>query len=62
MGIYEVMKIDNELAEAIGQGATPGRLQNIATSSGTLSLQEAGIEKLNEGITSLTELQRVISL
>nr|WP_274142986.1 type IV-A pilus assembly ATPase PilB [Enterovibrio sp. ZSDZ35] len=62
VGIYEVMNIDSELADAIGQGATPQRLQNIATSNGALTLQEAGIEKLNEGVTSLAELQRVISL
>ncbi|WP_232313481.1 type IV-A pilus assembly ATPase PilB [Enterovibrio coralii] len=62
VGIYEVVPISTELAEAIGQGASASRLQNISSASGALTLQESGIEKLNEGIVSLTELQRVISL
>ncbi len=62
IGIYEVMPITPELAEAIGNGASAIRLENIAKSHGMNTLQLSGIEKLNEGITSLAELQRVISL
>lgn len=62
VGIYEVMPIDRELAEAIGNGAAAMRLETLAMGSGMLTLQLSGIEKLNEGITSLAELQRVISL
>lgn len=56
------MPIDRELAEAIGNGAAAMRLETLAMGSGMLTLQLSGIEKLNEGITSLAELQRVISL
>lgn len=62
IGIFEVMHINRELADAIGNGASAIRLENIAKSHGMLTLQLSGIEILNAGITSLAELQRVISL
>ena len=62
VGIYEVMKIDRDLSEAIANGATAMRIENIAIQNGMSTLQMSGIEKLNQGITSLAELQRVISL
>ncbi|EOD80466.1 Type IV fimbrial assembly, ATPase PilB [Grimontia indica] len=62
VGIYEVMPVSRELAEAIGNGASASRIETLAMGNGMLTLQLSGIEKLNEGITSLAELQRVISL
>ncbi|STO56404.1 type IV-A pilus assembly ATPase PilB [Grimontia hollisae] len=62
VGIYEVMPITRELAEAIGNGASASRIETLAMGNGMLTLPLSGIEKLNEGITSLAELQRVISL
>ncbi|CZF78225.1 type IV-A pilus assembly ATPase PilB [Grimontia marina] len=62
VGIYEVMPVSRDLAEAIGNGASASRIETLAMSNGMLTLQLSGIEKLNEGITSLAELQRVISL
>lgn len=62
VGIYEVMRINRELSEAIGNGASAITIENMAKEEGMLTLQMSGIEKLNEGIISLAELQRVISL
>lgn len=62
IGIYEIIPIDPILASAIGDGATAMRIENLAKNQGILTLQYAGIEKLNDGVTSLAELQRVISL
>ncbi len=62
VGIYEVMTINRELAEAIANGATAMRIETIAVNHGMSTLQQSGIEKLNQGITSLAELQRVINL
>ncbi|WP_082111410.1 type IV-A pilus assembly ATPase PilB [Grimontia sp. AD028] len=62
VGIYEVMPVSRDLAEAIGNGASASRIETLAMGNGMLTLQLSGIEKLNEGITSLAELQRVISL
>ncbi|NGN98177.1 type IV-A pilus assembly ATPase PilB [Grimontia sp. S25] len=62
VGIYEVMPVSRDLAEAIGNGASASRIETLAMGNGMLTLQLSGIEKLNEGVTSLAELQRVISL
>lgn len=62
VGIYEVMPINRELSEAISNGASAMQLENIAKKDGMFTLQLSGIEKLNEGVISLAELQRVVSL
>ncbi|MFL7022836.1 type IV-A pilus assembly ATPase PilB [Enterovibrio norvegicus] len=62
VGIYEVMPITRKIAEAIGKGASASELENLAVESGMSTLQASGIEKLNTGVTSLRELQRVISI
>ncbi|ELR66397.1 Type IV fimbrial assembly, ATPase PilB [Photobacterium marinum] len=60
VGIYEVMPFTRELAEALMAGATTLELEDIACRQGMQTLQQSGIEKLKEGITSLAELQRVL--
>ncbi|WP_283129982.1 type IV-A pilus assembly ATPase PilB [Enterovibrio norvegicus] len=62
VGIYEVMPITRQIAEAIGRGANSSELENLAVENGMSTLQASGIEKLNTGVTSLRELQRVISI
>ncbi|MEZ8027348.1 type IV-A pilus assembly ATPase PilB [Enterovibrio norvegicus] len=62
VGIYEVMPITRQIAEAIGRGASSSELENLAVENGMSTLQTSGIEKLNTGVTSLRELQRVISI
>ncbi|WP_281222829.1 type IV-A pilus assembly ATPase PilB [Photobacterium sanguinicancri] len=60
VGIYEVMTFSRELAEALMAKATTLQLEAIACQQGMQTLNQAGIEKLCEGTTSLTELQRVL--
>ncbi|PSW18515.1 type IV-A pilus assembly ATPase PilB [Photobacterium sanctipauli] len=60
VGIYEVMPFTRPLAEALMRGASTIELQDIACQQGMQTLQQSGIEKLCEGITSLSELQRVL--
>ncbi|MGF1705760.1 type IV-A pilus assembly ATPase PilB [Enterovibrio baiacu] len=62
VGIYEVMPITRKIAEAIGKGASASELEYLAVENGMSTLQASGIEKLNTGVTSLRELQRVISI
>ena len=62
VGIYEVMQFSREIAEALMQNATSLQLEDIAASQGMQRLRESGIDKLVAGITSLTELQRVLQL
>ncbi|MGR5152709.1 type IV-A pilus assembly ATPase PilB [Photobacterium swingsii] len=60
VGIYEVMTFSRELAEALMAKATTLQLEEIACQQGMQTLNQAGIEKLCQGTTSLTELQRVL--
>ncbi|MCW8348912.1 type IV-A pilus assembly ATPase PilB [Vibrio sp. ZSDZ65] len=59
-GIYEVMPFTAELAEAVMQNASIQELESIAKSQGMLTLKQSGITKLEQGITSFKELQRVL--
>lgn len=60
VGIYEVMTFSRELAEALMAKATTLQLEEIACQQGMQTLNQAGVEKLCQGTTSLTELQRVL--
>ncbi|WP_277206624.1 type IV-A pilus assembly ATPase PilB [Vibrio misgurnus] len=60
VGIYEVMAFNPELAEAIMQRATIQQIEQLASANGMQTLQQSGLEKLRQGITSFTELQRVL--
>ncbi|EMV2055134.1 type IV-A pilus assembly ATPase PilB [Vibrio parahaemolyticus] len=59
-GIYEVMRFDESLSEALIKGASVHELENLAIANGMSTLQMSGIEKLKQGITSFSELQRVL--
>lgn len=60
VGIYEVMSFEPALVEAVMNNASITEIEHIAQQHGMKTLQESGIEKLCEGVTSLTELQRVL--
>ncbi|MGF1758445.1 type IV-A pilus assembly ATPase PilB [Photobacterium sagamiensis] len=60
VGIYEVMTFSRELAQALVAGASTLELEEIACKQGMQCLQQSGIEKLTDGVTSLAELQRVL--
>ncbi|YCO04186.1 type IV-A pilus assembly ATPase PilB [Vibrio sp. VNB-15] len=59
-GIYEVMRFDETLSEALIKGASVHELEKLAIKNGMHTLQMSGIEKLKQGITSFSELQRVL--
>ncbi|MBE4430650.1 type IV-A pilus assembly ATPase PilB [Vibrio parahaemolyticus] len=59
-GIYEVMRFDESLSEALIKGASVHELEKLAIANGMSTLQMSGIEKLKQGTTSFSELQRVL--
>ncbi|HCE3246714.1 TPA: type IV-A pilus assembly ATPase PilB [Vibrio parahaemolyticus] len=59
-GIYEVMRFDESLSESLIKGASVHELEKLAIANGMSTLQMSGIEKLKQGITSFSELQRVL--
>ncbi|EKO3840259.1 type IV-A pilus assembly ATPase PilB [Vibrio harveyi] len=59
-GIYEVMKFDESLSNALIKGVSVHELEKLAIANGMQTLQMSGIEKLKQGVTSFSELQRVL--
>jgi len=59
VGIFEVMPISAEMEELIMQGGKSLDIINQAKKEGIHSLRESGLQKVKEGVTSLTELNRV---
>ncbi|MHA2686698.1 type IV-A pilus assembly ATPase PilB [Vibrio harveyi] len=59
-GIYEVMKFDESLSNALIKDASVHELEKLAIANGMQTLQMSGIEKLKQGVTSFSELQRVL--
>jgi type IV pilus assembly protein PilB len=60
VGIYEMLPIEDSIREAIHSQAGADAILAVARISGFRTLQEDGLEKLKQGLTSLDELQRLI--
>ena len=58
-GVYELMNIDEEIAALIGKGASLDDIRDAARASGMRSLYEDGLQKIEAGLTSLAEVERV---
>ena len=54
------MTADTELLNAIRAGADIRQLQQLARAGGMRTLWEDGLDKVRQGITSLTELLRAV--
>lgn len=59
VGLYEVLRIDNEIRRAIFDQLSVLEVQEIALKGGMLTLEQTGIIKALEGSTSLEEVYRV---
>ncbi len=59
LGLYEVFRMNNELRKLISEGATMMALQESAQKAGMVTLEQSGIIKALEGVTTLDEVYRV---
>ena len=59
-GIYELMIITPALTDAIRQGAGGQRLTELAVESGMTTMMQDGLAKVEEGMTDLPELLRIV--
>lgn len=59
VGIFEVLPLSLDMVQLILAGATAPQLAEQARKEGVASLRESGLLKVKEGITSLSELNRV---
>lgn len=59
IGIFEVMPNSPAIAELIMRGGNALEIIALAKSEGVMNLRESGLAKVKEGVTCLTELNRV---
>jgi type IV pilus assembly protein PilB len=59
-GLYEVMTMTDTLRRLVLAGASHDDLRTAASANGMRTLRDAGLEKVRQGITSMTEVLRVL--
>jgi type IV pilus assembly protein PilB len=57
-GLFEVMRIDNDLRRAIQRGASLGELREKAVAAGMMTLRQSGLRAVSEGRTTIDEVLR----
>ncbi|USD32132.1 MULTISPECIES: type IV-A pilus assembly ATPase PilB [Vibrio] len=60
IGLFEILTVTPEISEAIAARAPTHHIESLAIEQGMQTLRQSGIEKLTQGVTSQTELQRVL--
>ena len=59
VGLYEVFKMNNELRKLIGGDGNMIAIEEAAKKNGMVTLEQAGVIKALQGVTSLEEVYRV---
>jgi len=59
MGIHEVLEVNDEIRDLIGQRATALKIKEVALRNGMITLQESALRKLLDGLTTAEEVLRV---
>lgn len=62
IGIYEGMKLTPEISNVVDMNPSEIEIEKAAASQGILTMKQDGVMKVLDGITSLDELARVISI
>jgi type IV pilus assembly protein PilB len=62
IALYVVMLLDEEIQEAILNGASTGDLRELGRKQGMKTLRESGLQKIREGVTTFEEAVRVTNL
>ena len=60
VGVYEVMRVNEAMAAAIGKGTATDQLRRLAMANGMKTLLSYGLELAQQGLTSLEEVERVL--
>ncbi|OGP60151.1 MAG: type IV-A pilus assembly ATPase PilB [Deltaproteobacteria bacterium RBG_13_49_15] len=56
LGLFELMNVTDEVEKAINANLPEDQLRKIAIREGMLSLRDAGLEKIRQGVTSIEEI------
>lgn len=59
IGIYEVLKIDNQIKNMITKGKSIDEIRTVAMQNGFKTMYDSGLEIAKSGITSIEEVLRV---
>jgi type II secretory ATPase GspE/PulE/Tfp pilus assembly ATPase PilB-like protein len=59
-GVFELLQVDDGLRDLIAKGQPVSAIRAMARKNGMLYLQEVGLQKVMDGVTSMTELLRVM--
>lgn len=59
IGLFEVMSMSKALGQLIMSGGNSMDILTLAQSEGMLTIYQAGLEKIREGITTIEEINRV---
>jgi len=62
VGVYEAILMDEKVEKAVQSGLSDREIWETAKSQGILTMKQDGILKILKGMTSIDELERVISL
>jgi type IV pilus assembly protein PilB len=62
LGVFEAVAADKEIEEIIPQNPSEREIREVAAKQGFLTMQEDGIIKVLQGVTSLHELERSVDL
>ncbi|RYX84342.1 type II secretion system protein GspE [bacterium] len=60
MGVYELMRINEEISELIVRRATVAEIKEAARGAGMVTLQEDAFRKCKDGFTTVDEVMRVV--
>ena len=58
VGLYELMEVTDEVSKAINANVAEDQLRKTAIQEGMVTLREAGLEKLRQGVISMEEVLR----
>ncbi len=60
LGIYEVLVADSVIKEAVLKKCTASELKNLAIKQGMQSMAKDGLRKIAQGLTTITEVVRIL--
>jgi type IV pilus assembly protein PilB len=60
MAVHEVMTVTEEIERMVAENASSEEMGRVARQQGMLTLREDGMEKVNQGLTSIEEILRVV--
>ncbi len=61
VAIFEVLSVSDEIRSLLASGATTGEIEHAAVAAGMQTFRDEGVRLVLEGITTVSELQRVLT-